>query len=229
MPRPWPATMSTSSVIVLVHISTLVGKYVYHKYLSGAINSLSTWCGVPPPDSFLCLLPLRTTRPSSQTLPTNPRINQTPVLAQYRHEANHIIADFSLYFRSTIHFLPFFASFSSTHFHLIYFLTKDQKKTTSSPISLLPPLLTFNPALLSLLYPFPLLLLCHFYFYSISNISDSFCSISWEDQMMVANGGKKSNRNRPCDSWSMALNCKYSLIDKKLERTHSHFWSYICS
>ena len=112
---------------------------------------------------------------------------------------------------------------------LQFLLNIDQKKTTSSPISLLPPLLTFNPALLSLLYPFPLLLLCHFYFYSISNICDSFCSISWEDQMMVSNGGKKSNRNRPCDSWSMALDCKDGLIDKKYWRAHSHFWSYICS
>ena len=110
---------------------------------------------------------------------------------------------------------------------LQFLLTKDQKKTTSSPISLLPPLLTFNPALLSLLYPFPLLLLCHFYFYSISNISDCFCSISWEDQMMVANGGKKSNRNRPCDSWSMALDCKYSLIDKKLENSFTFLKLYL--
>ena len=144
----------------------------------------------PAPDSFLCLLPLRTTRPSSQTLPTNPRINQTPVLAQYRHEANHIIADFSLYFRSTIHFLPLFATFSFSHFHPIYFLTKDQKKTTSSPISLLPPLLTSYPALLSLFNPFPLLLLfCHFYFYSLLQFL-----------RRAEYGSQKLNRNCQCDS-----------------------------
>ena len=44
---------------------------------------------------------------------------------------------------------------------------------------------------------------------------------------MVANGGKKSNRNRPCDSWSMALDCKYSLIDKKLENSFTFLKLYL--